>query len=240
MGRFRRVALPGFLVALFAFALPAFAANVTVNGTTNFSSLDGSVDDQDHVVNGIFTVTGDLIVNGTINCNDDGPGNNSACSMRFDVSGNVVMNAGSGMFAENRHGNGSGGNITINAGGTAVLHGPASTFNGAVISSAALGSATGNGGTVTVSSGGATTLEAGTVVNSASKGNDAGKILLTSGGSMIVSGLLAAGATSTLLSTRQTGNVLDGGSGHQHGGEIRVQSTSVFEPAVAINSTATI
>jgi hypothetical protein len=240
MGRFGRKLLPVFVVSLLAFALPALASNVTVNGTTNFSSLDGSADDQDHVVNGIFTVNGDLIVNGTINCNDDGPGNNSACSMRFDVTGNVVMNAGSGMFAENRHGTGSGGNITINAGGSVTLHGPASSLNGAVISSAALGSATGNGGTVTINSGGPATFEAGTVVNSASKGNDAGSILLTSGGSMTVSGLLAAGATSTLLSTRQTGNVLDAGVGHQHGGEIRVQSTSVFEPAVAINSTATI
>jgi len=240
MGRFGRRLLPVFVAALFAFALPALASNVTINGTANFSSLDGSVDDQDHVVNGIFTVTGDLIVNGTINCNDDGPGSISACSMRFDVSGNVVMNAGSGMFAENRLGTGSGGNITINAGGTVTLHGPASTLNGAVISSAGLGSATGDGGTITINSGGATTLEGGTVINSASKGNEAGKILLTSGGSMTVSGLLAAGATSTLLSTRQTGNVLAAGSGHQHGGEIRVQSTSVFEPAITINATATI
>jgi len=240
MGRFGRRLLPLFVIALFAFALPALASNVTINGTANFSSLDGSVDDQDHVVNGIFTVAGDLIVNGTINCNDEGAGSNSACSMRFDVSGNVVMNAGSGMFAENRLGAGSGGNITINAGGAVTLHGPASTLNGAVISSAAFGSATGSGGTVTINSGGATTLEGGTVVNSASKGNDAGKILLTSGGSMSVSGLLAAGATSTLLATRQTGDVLAAGNGHQHGGEIRVQSTSVFEPAVTINSTATI
>ncbi len=240
MGRFGRKLLPVFVVSLLAFALPALASNVTVNGTTNFSSLDGSADDQDHVVNGVFTVNGDLIVNGTINCNDDGPGSNSACSMRFDVTGNVVMNAGSGMFAENRHGTGSGGNITINAGGSVTVHGPASSLNGAVISSAALGSATGNGGTVTINSGGPATFEAGTIVNSASKGNDAGSILLTSGGSMTVSGLLAAGATSTLLSTRQTGNVLDGGVGHQRGGEIRVQSTSVFEPAVAVNSAATI
>src|SRR6476619_7167550 len=143
MGRFGRVVLPGFLVALFAFALPAFATNVTVNGTMNFSSLDGSVDDQDHVVNGIFTVNGDLIVNGTINCNDDGPGNNSGCAMRFDVSGNVVMNAGSALYAEDRKGNGPGGNITVNAGGSVTLHGPASSLAGAVISTASFGSSIG-------------------------------------------------------------------------------------------------
>ncbi|HXA16537.1 MAG TPA: putative Ig domain-containing protein [Thermoanaerobaculia bacterium] len=240
MGRFGRKLLPVFVVSLFAFALPALASNVTVNGTTNFSSLDGSVDDQDHVVNGIFTVNGDLIVNGTINCNDDSPGNSAACSMRFNVTGNVIMNAGSGMFAENRHGNGNGGNITINAGGSVTLHGPASNLSGAVMSGAAFGSANGNGGTITINSGGATTLEAGTVINSGSKGSDAGKILLTAGGSMTVSGLLAAGASSTLLATRQTGDILDGGVAHQHGGEIRVQSTSVFEPAITITSTATI
>jgi hypothetical protein len=240
MGRFGRKLLLVFVVALFAFALPALASNVTVNGITNFSSLDGSVDDQDHVVNGIFTVNGDLTVNGTINCNDDGPGSGAACSMRFNVTGNVIMNAGSGMFAENRHGTGNGGNITINAGGSVTLHGPASNLAGAVISGAALGSANGNGGTITINSGGSTTLEAGTVINSGSKGSDAGKILLTSGGSMTVSGLLAAGANSTLLATRQTGDILDGGVAHQHGGEIHVQSTSVFEPAITITSTATI
>jgi len=240
MGRFRRVVLPGFLVALFAFALPAFAANVTVNGTTNFSSLDGSVDDQDHVVNGTFTVNGDLIINGSINCNDDGPGNLSGCAMKFDVSGSVIMNAGSGLFAENRIGTGSGGSITIDAGGNVTLHGAAGSSPGAVISSAALLSATGSGGAITINSDGATTLEAGTVINSASKGADAGKILITSGGNLTASGLVAAGPSSTLLATAQTGDILAGGVAGQRGGEIRLQSTSVLDPSVTINSTATI
>jgi hypothetical protein len=240
MGRFGHRLLPGFLVLLCAFALPARAADVTINGTTNFSSLDGSADDADHTVNGIFTVNGNLTVNGTINCNDDGPGNGAACSMTFAVTGNVVMNAGSGMFAENRHGNGNGGNITINAGGSVVLHGPASNLAGATISTGGLGSANSNGGTVTITSGGATILEAGTVISSASKGSAAGKILLTAGGNMTVSGLLAAGGSATLLPTRQTGSVLDGGVAHQSGGEIRVQSTSVLDPSVSITSTATI
>src|SRR3954447_5593997 len=240
MGRIGRVVLPGFLGALFAFALPAFATNVTVNGTTNFSSLDGSVDDQDHLVNGTFTVNGDLIVNGSINCNDDGPGNLSGCAMRFDVTGNVSMNAGSALFAENRIGTGSGGSITVNAGGNVILHGPAGSSSGAVISSAALLSATGVGGAITINSGGATTLEAGTVVSSASKGANAGTILITSGQSLTASGLVAAGAPSTLLATAQTGDVLAGGSAGQRGGEIRLQSTSVLDPSVTINSTATI
>jgi hypothetical protein len=240
MGLFGRKVLSGFIVALFAFALPAFASNVTISGTTNFSSLDGSVDDQDHLVNGTFTINGDLIVNGSINCNDDGSGNLSGCAMKFAVTGNVIMNAGSGLFAENRIGSGSGGSITINAGGSVTLHGPAGSSSGAVISSAALLSANGVGGAITINSGGATTLEAGTVISSASKGSDAGKILVTSGQSLTASGLVAAGATSTLLATAQTGDVLAGGNATQHGGEIRLQSTSVFDPSVTINSTATI
>src|SRR5437763_11065026 len=136
MGRFGRVVLLGFLVALFAFALPAFATNVTVNGTTNFSSLDGSVDDQDHLVNGTFTVNGDLIVNGTINCNDDGAGANSACAMQFAVSGNLFLNAGSAVFAENRTKGGNGGDITFNVGGDAVIQGVTFSQAGALISSA--------------------------------------------------------------------------------------------------------
>ena len=240
MGRFGRVVLPGFFVALFAFALPAFAANVTVNGTTNFSSLDGSVDDQDHVVNGTFTVNGDLIINGSINCNDDGPGNLSGCAMKFDVTGSVIMNAGSALYAENRIGSGSGGSITIDAGGNVTLHGAAGSLPGAVISSGALLSATGSGGAITINSDGATTLEAGTVVSSASKGADAGKILITSGGNLTASGLVAAGPSSTLLATAQTGDILAGGVAGQRGGEIRLQSTSVLDPSVTINSTATI
>ncbi len=79
----------------------------------------------------------------------------SAASVR------ACMNAGSGIFAENRNGSGSGRNITINAGGSVVTHGPAGTLGGAVISSAALQSATGNGGTITITSGGPATFEAG-------------------------------------------------------------------------------
>ena len=158
----------------------------------------------------------------------------SAASVR------ACLNAGSGIFAENRHGSGSGRNITINAGGSVVAHGPPGTLGGAVISGAALQSATGNGGTITITSGGPATFEAGTVVNSGSKGNNAGSILLTTGGSIELSGLLAAGPSATLLATRQSGTILDGGVSHQRGGEIRMQSTSVLEPAILINSTATI
>src|SRR5258708_10566521 len=102
-GVMRRIARPLFtLVVVLFFALPALAANVTVNGTTSFSALDGSVDDADHVVNGVFTVNGDLTVNGTINCNDGVGFPVSPCPMQFNVSGNMTVNAGGALYAEDR------------------------------------------------------------------------------------------------------------------------------------------
>src|SRR3954453_3041054 len=102
------------LAALIILLVPAFAfANVTINGTASFASLDGGPDDADHLANGIFTVTGDLTVNGTINCNDTGAGNASACPMQFVVSGNLLLATGSGVFAENRASEGNGANITF-------------------------------------------------------------------------------------------------------------------------------
>src|SRR5206468_3397794 len=76
-----RVFLLLTLITLSLFALPALADNVTISGNVTFASLDGSALDHDHTVNGVFTVNdGDLTVLGTINCNDDGPGANSACA----------------------------------------------------------------------------------------------------------------------------------------------------------------
>ena len=94
----RKRLLFSFLVLALAFAIPAFG-DVTISGTTNFSSLDGSAQDDDHIVNGVFTVNGNLTVLGTINCNDTGPGANSACPMQFVVSGNLTLASGSAIFA---------------------------------------------------------------------------------------------------------------------------------------------
>src|SRR5213080_4941894 len=93
----RRMLL-SFLVAL-ALAVPAFG-DVTISGTTNFSSLDGSAQDDDHVANGVFTVNSNLTVLGTINCNDDGADANSACAMQFVVGGNLTLASGSAIYAE--------------------------------------------------------------------------------------------------------------------------------------------
>src|ERR1700704_899906 len=122
-----RLFLPVFFMLLVP-VLPA-AADVTVGGTVNFSSLDGSVQDDDHTVNGVFTVNGNLTIQGSVNCNDSGPASASAGSMKFAVSGDVTMLTGSGVFAENRNGSGNGGDITIQAGGNLTMQSPSGILN---------------------------------------------------------------------------------------------------------------
>src|SRR5262245_36187934 len=77
----------------------AAAGDVTISVPTSFVDLDGSGLDADGVVNGVFTVTGNLsfIATGTIHCNDNatdqppGPVANgaSACPIQLVVGGNM-------------------------------------------------------------------------------------------------------------------------------------------------------
>src|SRR5687767_12907926 len=95
MYHFSRNRLCAVILVTLALAVPAFADNVTVSGNVSFASLDGSALDHDGAVDGTFTVDdGNLTILGAVNCNDSGAGNNSACAMRFAVSGNVVIEAG--------------------------------------------------------------------------------------------------------------------------------------------------
>ncbi|MEO8033939.1 MAG: cadherin-like domain-containing protein, partial [Acidobacteriota bacterium] len=133
-------------------------------------------------------IVGTKIILGSINCNDDGPGNSGACSIRINVSGNLTMDPGSAIYAENRRGSGSGGDITITTGGNLILAGTLSNRPGAIISSA--GAA---GGKVTGTIGGLTRLEAGSIISSAATKGMAGAIVLIGQGPVEVRGLVAAG-----------------------------------------------
>jgi large repetitive protein len=218
-----------FILVILALAAPGFADNVTVSGTVNFSALDGSSLDHDGTANGTFTVNdGDLTVLGSINCNDDTTSN--ACNMNFAVSGNMTVAAGGALYAENRKGNGLGGSITATVGGNVVVGGTISTGNLSV----------GSAGDITITAGGSAQLQAGSVISGSSKGSPAGDISIQSGGALTAAGLVAAGPSSAVLSTKYTGAVLTGGSSNSAGGAITLRSTSHTEPAVTVASTAVI
>jgi VCBS repeat-containing protein len=228
-------------LALIALVSAAYADDVTVGGNVAFSALDGSVLDHDGVANGVFTVSdGNLAVLGTVNCNDDGPGNASACSMRFVVSGNMTIAAGGALYAENRTGGGSGGNITLDIGHDLLLQGTSGPRAGAIVSSGT--EHTDPGGNITFHVAGTATLDAGSIVSSASSGGRAGVIAISANGRINVNGLVASGPGRALSATVNTGDVLAGGSSKQQGGTITIRSTATVAtlPAISVGASGTI
>jgi hypothetical protein len=216
------------------FATPAvFAHDVTISGTQNFASLDGSSSDHDAAVNGVFTVNdGNLVVNGVVNCNDDTT--TSACSMAFAVSGNMTINSGGALYAENRSGGGTGGAITLTVGGNLALNGTA------IVSTASKSSSGSTGGAVTANVGGTVALASGTTIDSGASNAAGGAIVVAAGGAVSVDGNVLSGPSRTILSTRLTGVVLDGGTGNSGGGAITIGSSSFAEPAVLVGADANI
>ncbi|HEV7424963.1 MAG TPA: Ig-like domain-containing protein [Thermoanaerobaculia bacterium] len=234
--------LPLLLIAilLLVAALPA-AADVTVGGTVNFSSLDGSAQDDDHIVNGVFTVNGNLTVQGTINCNDSGPASASACSMKFAVSGDVTMLTGSAIFAENRSGPGNGGNIIVQAGGNFTMQGPVGILNGAKISSArtSSGGTNDHAGDITISAGGTSNVQAGSHISAAANNGSAGTITVNGAGVITVAGVISAGGSDTVNNaTKYTAGVFSGSP--SAGGTIRITSSTHTQPALVITADAVI
>ncbi|HEX9985548.1 MAG TPA: Ig-like domain-containing protein [Thermoanaerobaculia bacterium] len=211
------------ILSVLVVAVPA-SANVTVSGNVQFSSLDGSAQDADGVANGIFTVNGDLTVQGTINCNDDaGSVNNSGCPMTFAVSGDVSMLPGSALLAENRRGGGSGGDITINAGGSVTLQGPSALLPGARISTSRIvnGSASSSrAGKVAINAGGAASFAAGSSILTADASGLPTSITVTAGGALAANGTIGGGPGSSV--------------------DISLKSTSTAEPSLSIGAQALI
>ena len=212
----------------------AFAHDVTLSGTTTFASLDGSASDHDGTVNGVFTVNdGNLAVNGVVNCNDDLT--TSACSMAFHVSGNMTVNAGGALYAENRTGSGVGGAITLTVGGNLAL-----TGNG-IVSTASKSSSGSTGGAITANVGGSVSVASGATIDSGSANAAGGAIVLAAGGTVSVDGNILSGPSRTFLATRLSGGAaLDGGTSNNVGGAIAISSSTFAEPAVLIGSTANI
>jgi len=206
----------------------ASASTLTLSGNILFSSLDGSAQDSDGLANGVFTVNGDLVLDGTINCNDDSSpaGSTGACPIRITTSGDLTLRAGSGIFAENRRGSGAAGSILLTVGGNLNLRGPAGSLPGAIVSSSRLSSAAKPAGSTTFSVHGDVTLEAGSIVAASTPNGSAGTIGITADGRVTVAGLVASGPSRQVLGTKLTGKILDDGKSTQSGGSIVIRSNS--------------
>jgi VCBS repeat-containing protein len=229
-----------FVVLLLVASFPAFA-DVTISGTTTFSALDGSALDDDHTVNGIFTVNGNLTVLGTINCNDaSSGGGSSACPMQFAVTGNLDLGPGSGVFAENRASDGNGANITFNVGGNVLIEGPSGTLAGAIVSSSKLnGGNPAHAGDISFTAGGTFTQIGGSTISAAASDSNAGAISIISAGAASIGGQILAGPSRTIsTSTLYTGVIMTGGGGHTVGGAITIKALTSGEPGVVVSSTA--
>jgi Bacterial cadherin-like domain/Bacterial Ig domain len=234
-----RVVLLSALLLSLLFAGGAAADDVTLSGVIAFNSLDGSADDHDGVANGVFTVNdGNLVIDGTIQCNDDLPlsGSGSACPIRLSVSGDLVLNPGAAVVAENRRGSGSGGKIELAVGGDLVLHGPSGALPGSLISSSRISGSGGSAGAILATVGGAVDVEAGSTVAANNPSGPSGTVQVDAGGGIQVAGLILSGPNRTLLASRWNGIVLDKGSAGQTGGKILLRSTAPDEPAIRIES----
>jgi VCBS repeat-containing protein len=222
-----------FVVFLFSWTLipgSASADDVTLTGTISFNSLDGSAEDHDGAVNGVFTVNdGDLVIEGTVQCNDDPPlsGNAGACAIAINVSGDLTVEAGGAIFAENRLGGGAGGNISLTVGGNLILQGPSGALAGAIVSSSRL-TGRDSAGSITLAVQGNVSLEAGSAVAASTPNGSAGAIGITAGGTVSMAGLVASGPSRQVLGTKLTGKILDGGESKQTGGTILVQATEIL------------
>jgi hypothetical protein len=131
---FRLGALAAFATLCSGEVARANGTSVTLFGAHTFAELDAS----DGSLDGFYQVAGDLTLmpGASINCNDTGPSTASACAITISVSGNMLMNAGSAIRAENNAGSGRGGDIAINVpSGGLTLAGTDGTTPGAVISS---------------------------------------------------------------------------------------------------------
>jgi hypothetical protein len=220
-----------FLVLI---AVPALAHDVTLTGTSSFASLDGSSSDHDGAVNGVFSVNdGNLVVNGVVNCNDDTATN--ACAMTFSVSGNMTVNAGGALYAENRTGSGVGGAVTLNVGGNFALNG------NAIVSTSSKSSSGSQGGAITANVIGSVALASGSTIDSGSANAAGGAISITSASGVTVDGNVLSGPTRTLLASRLgPGAALDGGTSNTGGGSISISSSTFVEPAIVVGATANI
>jgi hypothetical protein len=204
------VALAAGVILLLSGPLTA-SALTTVTGTHTFDFwdvLDVPPNPSEPPGDGVFHVTGDLLVDGIITCNDTSTVD--ACPIKIEVTGNMIMKAGAKILAENNAGGGNGGDITITVGGNLILCGTPGTADplcggagspGALISSSKTSGAgdTGQAGVITINVvGDSVVQEPGSVIKANGTG-PAGEIKITGGKEIDINGsVLSQGGPSTL------------------------------------------
>jgi len=85
------------LALVFVVSAPSAQKTTTHSGILRFLSLDGSSEDLDGVVNGVWTVPHGVVLEGRLVC-DDGE-TVAGCNMALRVQGDLVLRPGSGIAA---------------------------------------------------------------------------------------------------------------------------------------------
>src|SRR5580765_3346009 len=208
------------------------AGDLTISTPRTFASLDGSADDDDGLVNGVFTKNANLTIanGGSITCDESGT-TASACPIKIHVTGNMEIQAGGSVHANNLGGNGGkAGDITIDVDGNFTMRGPTvpggsdGAFVDAVNQS---GGGNAHGGNILITVGGVTLdtsvypavaicgsphgdilMETGTRISTSAAQSVAGDIALYAGHFITINGVVVAA----------------GFTGGGHGGAITIQA----------------
>jgi hypothetical protein len=195
------------------------ATTTTISTTVVASTFPGNIINIPD--NLLMTSTGHIV------CNDPAsPTADSACNITLNVGGNMTMQAGSSIDANNTVDGGHGGTIFITVCGDLTMDGPSGADAGALITSQHLSNGTDDGGKITVVVGcvtldtsdpaigicgnptGDILISAGATITSNSNSHRAGDIALYAGRNITVKGTVSAEGT--------------GGTGH--GGAITIDA----------------
>jgi len=171
-----------------------------------------------------LTVPGDLLITstGSISCNDPvAPSSNSALPITIRVGGDMEMQSGSAIRAENTHAGGHGGAITLTVGGNFTMRGTP----GAVISSSKPVNGTGVAGDIRITVGNVTVNADDLTITCAT--TPLGNIVVENGAKILANAVGQGGAIKMFAGKNATINGLvssEGTLGDGQGGPITIDA----------------